>query len=203
MVAKLTSGTDAQVQFEVNAFRMRVQAKLADGEDRKAFVALAGADAPVDSLAEHYKQAFNDQRADAKRHAPFFPGALDVIARYGADERFLLGVATGKSRRGVAHLFERANWGRMFVTVQTADDHPSKPAPDMILAALAETGVAPGRAVMIGDTSYDMAMARAAGVRAIGVGWGYHPVNDLLEAGAEIVISDFSELDALVTTAPV
>jgi phosphoglycolate phosphatase len=165
---------------------------------REAFVVLAGADAPVDSLAEHYKQAFNDQRADTQKQAPFFPGALDAIARFGADDGFLLGVATGKSRRGVAHLFARTGWASLFATVQTADDHPSKPAPDMILAALAETGIEPGRAVMIGDTSYDMAMARAAGVRAIGVSWGYHVPADLLAAGAEIVISDFSQLDALV-----
>ena len=164
----------------------------------EAFVALAGPDAPVASLAETYKSAFNDQRADTKWQAPFFPGAREVVARFGAREDLMLGVATGKSRRGVKHLFERANWEHLFATVQTADDHPSKPAPDMILAALSETGVDPQDAIMIGDTTFDMDMARAAGVRAVGVSWGYHPAEDLRKAGASRVISDFLELDALL-----
>ena len=165
---------------------------------REAFAVLAGPGAPLDSLAEGYKRQFFDLRADPARAEPFFPGALETIAAFGARDDVALGLATGKSRRGVDHLFERAGWGKLFATVQTADDHPSKPAPDMILAALAETGVAPGNTVMIGDTTFDMTMACAAGVRAIGVSWGYHPARSLVEAGAERVIDDFSELHALL-----
>jgi phosphoglycolate phosphatase len=109
-----------------------------------------------------------------------------------------LGIATGKARRGVDHLLERTGWRPWFRTVQTADRHPSKPAPDMILAALAETGAAPEWAFMIGDTSFDMAMAAAAGVRAIGVGWGYHGEAELRGAGAERVVADFAELRHLI-----
>mgnify|MGYP000886512018 CR=1 FL=1 len=167
---------------------------------REAFEVLAGPDAPIDSLAEHYKSQFNALRADRSLEPPFFPGAEATIARYAADENFMLGVATGKSRRGVRHLFARAGWDELFATVQTADDHPSKPAPDMIHAALAETGSAAADAFMIGDTSFDMAMARAAGVRAIGVAWGYHERDALIEAGAERVIESFAELDALLSS---
>ena len=168
---------------------------------REAFCALAGEDAPLDSLAAGYKDAFFALRADPARAEPFFPGALEAVARYAAREDVLLGVATGKSRRGVKHLFERAGWSSLFATVQTADDHPSKPAPDMILAALAETGAEAADAVMIGDTAYDMAMARAAGARPIGVAWGYHEPIALREAGAERIIADFAELDELLTSA--
>ncbi len=165
---------------------------------REAFAVLVGADGPVDSMAASYKSQFGELRADVSRAEPFFPGARETVARYGADARTMLGVATGKSRRGVRHLFERAGWENLFATVQTADDHPSKPAPDMILAALAETGVAPADAFMIGDTSFDMAMAKAAGVRAIGVDWGYHETEALEAAGADAIISDFAELDGLL-----
>ena len=165
---------------------------------REAFTVLVGADGPVDSMAESYKSQFQNLRADASRDAPLFPGAEEAVARYGADPGFMLGVATGKSRRGVHHLFERMKWAPLFATVQTADDHPSKPAPDMILAALAETGVAAEHAYMIGDTSFDMAMAKAAGVRAIGVDWGYHERDALEAAGADAIISDFAELDDLL-----
>jgi len=98
----------------------------------------------------------------------------------------------------VNHLFDRCGWHDHFTTIQTSDDHPSKPAPDMILAALKETGIAPDLTFMIGDTSYDMQMARAAGVHAIGVAWGYHAHTQLREAGAEAILHDFTELHALI-----
>jgi phosphoglycolate phosphatase len=106
----------------------------------------------------------------------------------------MLGVATGKSRRGVDHLFAEQGWATTFATIQTADGHPSKPHPSMILAALEETGVAAQDAVMIGDTSYDMAMARDAGVRAIGVGWGYHAREHLTAHGASQVVETYPDL---------
>lgn len=165
---------------------------------REAFAQLVGADGPVEGMAETYKSLFQELRSDISRAEPFFPGAVETVARYGADPAYFLGVATGKSRRGVRHLFSRTGWESLFATVQTADDHPSKPAPDMIHAALAETGVAPARAFMIGDTSFDMAMAKAAGVRAIGVAWGYHETDALLAAGADEIISDFGELHGLL-----
>ncbi len=71
----------------------------------------------------------------------------------------------------------------------------------MIFAALAETGVCAEDAVMIGDTTFDMLMARAAGVRAIGVSWGYHEAAALVEAGAERVIDSFEELDIALARA--
>ena len=105
-----------------------------------------------------------------------------------------LGIATGKARRGVVHLMNRTGWHDHFVTIQTADDHPSKPAPDMILKAMKETGTEPHRTIMIGDTTYDMQMAKAAGVHAIGVAWGYHQREALTIAGAELVVDDFAHL---------
>jgi phosphoglycolate phosphatase len=78
--------------------------------------------------------------------------------------------------------------------VQSADKAPSKPHPGMILQALDEAGIAAGDAVMIGDTSFDMAMARAAGVTAIGVGWGYHARERLVAAGADYVADTMGEL---------
>jgi phosphoglycolate phosphatase len=83
----------------------------------------------------------------------------------------------------------------VFHSEQVADHHPSKPHPAMILAALRETGVSPARAVMVGDTTYDMDMARAAGVASIGVTWGYHDPSDLR---ADIMINDFDALDAAI-----
>lgn len=131
-----------------------------------------------------YRRAFRDQRlAQGADHAPLYPGALELLHRLNARPETLLGVATGKSRRGLDAVIETHGLQRLFVTRQVADDHPSKPHPAMIEAALSETGVARSNAVMIGDTSFDMEMARAAGIDAIGVSWGYHPPERLGQAG--------------------
>lgn len=154
-------------------------------------------DAPPDRQSR-LVEAYKDQFADLRRRSatPVFPGASDLLARLAARDDLVLGIATGKSRRGLMHLLDETGWRGHFVTLQVADDHPSKPHPAMVAAALAETGVAPGDAVMIGDTEFDIAMGRAAGVATIGVGWGYHARDRLDRAGAGRIVADFAALDA-------
>ncbi|PIE08653.1 MAG: HAD family hydrolase [Rhodobacterales bacterium] len=138
--------------------------------------------------------------------APLFDGAAALIARLAACDDVLIGAATGMSRRGLDQLLDAHGLARHFVTRQTADAHPSKPHPAMLEAALAETGVAPGRAVMVGDTTYDIEMAGHAGVRGIGVSWGHHPRDALMAAGAGAVVDSFTalaaEIDAIRGAAP-
>lgn len=157
---------------------------------------------PAESLAEAYKAAWTDMRDRPEYDDPLFPGAREAVEALARRDDVLLGVATGKSRKGVRNLFDKTGWAPLFATVQTADDHPSKPAPDMVLGALAETGVAACDAVMIGDSTYDMEMACAAGVRALGVSWGYHAPAALTAAGAHTILPDFAALlDALDSAA--
>lgn len=160
----------------------------------EAFKVLAGPDAPVEDMAQAYKDAFNVLRLDPANDAPLFPGAGECIERLKNRDDVLLGLATGKSRRGVAHLIEQHGWEGVFSTIQTADDAPSKPHPAMILQAMEELGVAQEETVMIGDSSYDMAMARSAGVLPIGVSWGFQPVDLLLETGARHIVDSYAEL---------
>jgi phosphoglycolate phosphatase len=147
-------------------------------------------------LTEAYKAAFFDLRQSADHHEPLFPGARDVLDRLAAREDVILGIATGKSRRGVQAIMDLHDLHGRFATIQTADDHPSKPHPSMVSTALTETGVLPQRAIMVGDTTYDMEMARGAGARAVGVSWGYHPSAALTAAGAETVLDSFEDFDA-------
>ena len=147
-------------------------------------------------LVAGYKQSYFVGRAALP--APLFPGAKESLARLAAQPDLVLGVATGKSRRGVEALIAHHGLTGLFVTRQVADDHPSKPHPAMVLAALCEAGVAPADAVMIGDTTYDIEMGRAAGVATIGVSWGYHPVQDLRAAGAGQIVTSFAALEAAV-----
>ncbi len=139
-------------------------------------------------LVAAYKQAFAELRAEAL--SPLYPGAAEMLDRLAQDSALVLGVATGKSRRGLAHIVAAHGWEGRFATMQVADDHPSKPHPAMLRACLRETGIAPARAVMVGDTLYDMQMAQAAGIHGLGVSWGYHPV----EALGTRVIDDFAAL---------
>jgi phosphoglycolate phosphatase len=157
----------------------------------EAFAALAPAhdERTRAALAERYRQAFLELRRDPTLQEPLYEGIAAAIEGFGKREDIVLGMATGKSRRGVDRLIRREGWESRFVTVQTADDHPSKPHPAMILAAMAEAVVGPERTVMVGDTTFDMEMARAAGVGALGVGWGYHPAVHLRAAGAHGVIA--------------
>jgi phosphoglycolate phosphatase len=139
-----------------------------------------------DALAESYKRTFQAMRAEGLADEPLYEGVAELIDALET-EGWLLGIATGKSDRGVALCLEHHGLAGRFVTIQTADRHPSKPHPSMIGQALADAGAAAETRVMIGDSSYEMAMARAAGVTAVGVAWGYHDADELRRAGAHHV----------------
>jgi len=151
-------------------------------------------DARVLRLVEAYKTSFHDLRADSTYHEPLFPGALEAVERLAEMDDVLLGVATGKSQRGLRAVLEMHNIRQHFSTLQTADDAPSKPHPEMIHRALRETGADVSQTVVIGDTSFDMEMARNANSHAIGVSWGYHPTDHLVAAGAGRILDEFVEL---------
>ena len=128
---------------------------------------------------------------------PLFPGTLQLIETLSA-AGYLLGIATGKARRGLDITLEQHGLTDLFITLQTPDTNPGKPNPGMLYAAMAETGVQARRTVMIGDTSFDMEMAVAANVAGIGVSWGYHATEELLVSGASKVIDHYDALPGLV-----
>lgn len=159
--------------------------------------------APGASAAQHahaleaYKASFRAARSEGRLEQPLYPGIEALLRRLHAGGR-ALGVATGMSDRGLEACLARHGVRGLFTTLQTADRHPSKPHPAMLEAALFEAGAAPGEAVLVGDTVYDIAMARAAGVRAVGVAWGYHEPAELIEAGAIGVAESAGMLEELI-----
>ena len=132
-------------------------------------------------------------RATGALDEPLFDGIIDVFDTLAADD-WILGVATGKSMRGLVATLEKHNLSHRFVTLQTADNARGKPDPEMLELAMLETGAAPHQTVMIGDTTYDIEMACAAGVRPIGVAWGYHAKTELMDAGAVAVANTMADL---------
>ena len=143
------------------------------------------ADRHID-LAEDYKRAFMDLRAAGRVEEPLFDGVIELLDKLEHDG-WLLAVATGKSDRGLKHCLDSHGIHARFVSLQTADRHPSKPHPSMVQQAIADAGASPETSIVVGDTSFDMAMAANAGAAPIGAGWGYHEPEELIEAGAVAV----------------
>lgn len=150
------------------------------------------------SLAQDYKHAFQRLRADkALDPEPLYPGIAAILDDL-RDSGWQLGVATGKSDRGLALALAHHGLSDHFVTLQTADRHPSKPHPSMLHTAMADAMAVAGQTVIIGDTVFDMLMGANAGVRAIGVDWGYHDGAELIDAGAIGVAIDTRQLRSLI-----
>lgn len=148
-------------------------------------------------LAESYKRHFFAARQQGRVEEPLFEGIPELIDALESDG-WLLAVATGKSDRGLGHCLDCHALGPRFVSLQTADRHPSKPHPSMVLAAIADAGASPETTVVVGDTAFDMGMARAAGATGIGAAWGYHEPAELLAAGAAAVAEHPGEVLTLL-----
>jgi phosphoglycolate phosphatase len=148
-------------------------------------------------LAEDYKRAFMAMRAAGEVEEPLFDGILELLDALEEDG-WLLAVATGKSDRGLKHCLDVHGIHARFVSLQTADHHPSKPHPSMVAQAMADAGSSPAKTIVVGDTSFDMAMAVNAGAAGIGAVWGYHNAGELIGAGAIAVAERPSDVLALV-----
>lgn len=149
------------------------------------------------AVIEAYKRAFRQSRENGSLREPLFDGMKDLLHRLHGSG-WMLGVATGKSDRGLAGTLANHGLTGLFATTHTADRHPSKPHPSMLEAAMADVLAEPASTCMIGDTVFDVQMAQAAGVRAIGVAWGYHEPDELLAAGAAGVATNMTELERLI-----
>jgi phosphoglycolate phosphatase len=159
---------------------------------------LPNADNAVHSeMVERYRAAYLMMRSNGLEHEPLYDGIAPLLNDLH-HSGWWLAVATGKSDRGLQRCLDGHGIKELFVTLQTADRHPSKPHPSMIHEALANSGVAASDAVMIGDTVYDIQMGVAAGCKTIGVGWGYHPLEELRGAGADYCAATMDELKAVL-----
>jgi phosphoglycolate phosphatase len=155
---------------------------------------LAGPDAPVEKMVAAYREVLPLLRADAAYAEVPFDGANELLATLAERRDVRLGIATGHASHAIVPALEQFGWQAHFCTVQTSDKAPSKPHPGMIIQALSEAGVKAEDAIMIGDTAFDIEMARAADVRGVAVSWGYHRPDRLRDAGAWRVVNGMNEL---------
>ena len=154
-----------------------------------------GAEHRVVEVTKAYRDAAQEMRARPDFQEPLFPGVPSVLNQLSRPDVHL-GIATGKNLRGLRNTLDRHGLTSLFSTLQTPDVAPSKPHPAMVERALAECGVGRKRCVMVGDSTFDMEMARNAGILAIGVSWGYHSPTELQVAGAAVIIDRPVDLPA-------
>jgi phosphoglycolate phosphatase len=148
-------------------------------------------DADADMLArilDNYRAESVRLAGQDDRGQVMFPGMQDIVRWLGSEDNVVMGIVTMKSRRGLNRVVDAYDIRPFFQSLKSADDGPGKPAPDLLLDAMSELGVKHEQTVMVGDTSFDMMMARAAGCYAVGVGWGYQSVEELEESGAHEIV---------------
>ncbi len=151
-----------------------------------------------EAIVDAYKQSFRKSRMEGRLHEPLFEGIEQVLRDLHADG-WALAVATGKSNRGLTSCLTEHGVIDLFSSLQTADHHPSKPHPQMLHQAMADTQAEPANSVMIGDTSFDIMAGQAAHIRSIGVSWGYHLPDELIDAGALCVVDTADEITRQLT----
>jgi phosphoglycolate phosphatase len=144
-------------------------------------------------FAQGFREAYIDFHADPDFKDDLYEGAQATLEALKA-EGWLIGMATGNSRRGVNRFIQSHGWEGIFDATWCADDGPSKPHPAMVLGNLDDLGLQPHQAVMIGDTNHDILMGRNANVFSIGVSWGFHTVEEIKAAGAHEIVHDFAGL---------
>jgi phosphoglycolate phosphatase len=155
---------------------------------------LAGPDAPIERMVAAYRRVMPQLRADRAFAEVPFDGAGALLRELFEHKGVRLGIATSHVLHTLAPALRQYGWHDYFCTVQTADNALSKPHPGMLLKALGEANVEAADAVMVGDTTFDIEMACAAGIRGIAVSWGYHRPDRLHTAGAIRVVDDMDEL---------
>ena len=128
-----------------------------------------------------------------------FPGIRELLQDLHA-AGYRLAVATGKSRRGLDHALESTALRRYFAASRCADETNPKPHPAMLLELMEQLAIAPGQALMIGDTSHDLEMAHSAGVDAVAVAYGAHPGAELRALAPRACVASVSELREWLTT---
>lgn len=144
----------------------------------------------VEAMVLHYKDQYRHQD---NTPSPMFDGANELLEGLHSSG-YKLAVATGKSKAGLKRVWQASNTGHLFHTGRGSDEAQSKPHPDMLHQILEELDVAIEKAVMIGDTEYDLNMAGSIGMDAIGVSFGAHAVDRLVQCKPLTIIDSLYEL---------
>ncbi|MGD2118716.1 MAG: HAD-IA family hydrolase [Chromatiales bacterium] len=150
----------------------------------------------VQQIAERYRHHF---LGDEPTPEALFPGVKELLETFESDG-YLLAVATGKSRRGLDHVLANTGLANLFHATRCADETFSKPHPQMLHEIMDVLGVDAGNTLVVGDTEFDMQMARNAGTDAVGVCYGAHSEQQLRQHGALSCFDDIRQLSGWLQT---
>jgi len=150
----------------------------------------SGNDVLWTSLADCYRQTW----LSSPEETPLFANARELLTRL-AEQDIFLGVATGKSRRGLDKVLKATDLGEHFIATRCADECHSKPHPQMLMELMDYTGVSPDQAIMIGDTEFDLMMAANAGAHSLGITHGAHDEAKLLACSPLAIVHDLYEVE--------
>ena len=149
-------------------------------------------------ISHKFRNIYNELNQQDDRGQVMFDGMRELIGALAQEQDTLLGIVTMKSRRGLHRVVDAYDIRGAFKTLKSADDGPGKPAPDLLLAAMDECAMTPAQTVMVGDTGFDMLMAKAAKAHAVGVAWGYQDIDEMEEGGADVIAHTPQELAAIL-----
>lgn len=154
------------------------------------------------ALLEVIRRAYSEQYLLLEREpSPLFEGVKESLEVF-REQGYHLAVATGKGRNGLHRVLADKGWLDYFDITRCADETAGKPDPRMLHEILAHCDVSPGRALMVGDSTFDLLMARNAGVDSVAVGYGAQPLSVLRECGPRLAIEQFNELRTWLESHP-
>ncbi|KDN98171.1 HAD family hydrolase [Pseudomonas donghuensis] len=153
----------------------------------------------VAQFRQHYADVY---MALDDQPSPLFEGVVESLEAFRA-EGYRLAVATGKARRGLDRVLRANGWEGYFDITRAADESRGKPHPQMLEEILAHCQVEPQRALMVGDSSFDLLMASNAGMHSVAVGYGAMSLEALSAFGPQLCIDHFSQLQAWLSQSPV
>jgi phosphoglycolate phosphatase len=191
IVASLSAAAVDTGLEELGQHRYRDIIGLGLQEAMQALYPQAG-EAETAALCERYRYHYVEA---SKVQSELFEGALELL--HGMRDRGLkLAVATGKGRVGLDRVFADTGYGEFFHASRCSDESGSKPQPHMLYELMQELNVDPGRTLMIGDTEYDMAMARNAGTHGLAVSYGVHGCERLQQHAPLACLPSMQELSS-------
>ncbi|MBB3046548.1 phosphoglycolate phosphatase [Litorivivens lipolytica] len=146
------------------------------------------------ALREHYSRNFI---AADQTPCEFFPGVTELLSSLKA-QGAVLAVATGKSRKGLLRVLGNSGFEHFFAATRCADETASKPDPLMLHELCEEFRISPEEAVMVGDTEYDLEMAKRIAMPSVGVSYGAHAPERLAQWEPLQIIDAFGELEGVL-----
>ncbi|WP_153773503.1 HAD family hydrolase [Pseudomonas sp. MNR3A] len=144
----------------------------------------------LEIFRQHYADIYT---ALDQQPSPLFEGVVESLEAFRS-EGYRLAVATGKARRGLDRVLKANGWEGYFDITRAADETRGKPHPLMLEEILAHCRVEPGRALMVGDSAFDLQMASNAGMHSVAVGYGAMSLQALSEFGPQMCVEHFSQL---------